>query len=312
MRNLAPIGVSTYSRINHLKQTIEALQKNTLAKESKLHIFSDAPQQGDEEIVAMVRQYIHTIDGFKKVYIIERKTNGRVANNRGGIKQLLDEYGKMIFLEDDIVTAPRFLQFMNDSLEYYKYNEKILTISGYSPPLEIPKNYKHDVFVMKRFSAWGAGFWKEKYDLINHKIDKDEYHKNIKNNKFYKKLIENGEDIPGMLELEVNGRIDALDVKIMYQQVLNDWYSLYPRRSLVQNIGHDSSGIHCGINNKFNVEMWDKLDKFEFIKGIRPDERIIKANRKFRSAGVKGKIVKLTKQIGLYSYLKRINDSIKK
>ena len=58
--------------------------------------------------------------------------------------------------------------------------------------------------------------------------------------------------------------------------------------------------------------MWDKVDKFEFIKDIRPDERIIKANRKFRSAGVKGKIVKLTKQIRLYSYLKRINDSLKK
>jgi hypothetical protein len=312
LRNLAPIGVSTYSRINHLKQTIEALQKNTLSKESDLYIFSDAPKPGDEEKIAKVRNYIHTIDGFKTVNILERKTNSRVKNNRGGIKQLLDEYGRMIFMEDDIVTAPRFLEFMNNALEFYKDDNKIISISGYSPPIILPSDYKNDIYILRRFNAWGVGFWKNKYNLINHKIDKNEYHKNIKNNKFYKKIIENGEDIPGMLEQEVNGRIDALDVKIMYQQVLNDWYSLYPRRSLVQNIGHDSSGIHCGINNKFNVEMWDKVGKFEFIKGIRPDERIIKANRKFRRIGVQGKIVKLTKQIGVYSYLKRINDSIKK
>lgn len=310
MRNLAPIGVSTYSRINHLKQTIEALQKNTLAKNTDLYFFSDAPKQGDEDKVALVRDYIHSISGFKEIVIFERKENRRVKNNRNGIKYLLEKYGRAIFLEEDIVTAPGFLEFMNNALEFYKDDSKILSMSGYSPPIILPSDYKNDIFILRRLSGWGVGFWEKKYDLINHKIDKDEYHKNIKNNKFYKKLIENGEDIPGMLELEVNGRIDALDVKIMYQQVLNDWYSLYPRRSLVQNIGHDSSGIHCGINNKFNVEMWDKVDKFEFIKGIRPDERIIKANRKFRRIGVKGKIVKLAEKIGIYPALKYCKDKI--
>ena len=311
MRNLAPIGVSTYSRINHLKQTIEALQKNTLAKESELYIFSDAPQPGNEEIVAMVRQYIHTIDGFKKVYIIERKSNGRVANNRGGIKQLLDEYGKMIFLEEDIVTAHGFLQFMNDSLEYYKYNEKILTISGYSPPLEIPKDYKHDVFVMKRFSAWGAGFWKEKYKLIQLEIDINEYKDNIKNKEFYKKLIEGGNDIPGMLEKVVNEGIDALDVKIMYQQVLNEWLTLYPRKSLVQNIGHDGSGVHCVVSDKFDVELW-KQTEFKFKKKIKPNKQIILANQKFRRLSLKAKIIEITRSLHIYPVLKIIKIMVPK
>ena len=131
MTDLAPIGVITYSRINHLKQTIGALQKNTLSKESEIYIFSDAPKKGDEKLVAKVRKYLHTIDGFKKVYIYERDTNSRTINTSSGIRTLVEKYGRMIFLEEDIVTAPGFLQFMNDALRYYKNDQRIFSISGY-------------------------------------------------------------------------------------------------------------------------------------------------------------------------------------
>ena len=67
LNNLAPIGVFTYSRINHLRQTIEALKNNTLARESELYIFSDAAKPGDEDKILAVREYIHTINGFKSV-----------------------------------------------------------------------------------------------------------------------------------------------------------------------------------------------------------------------------------------------------
>ena len=156
---LAPIGVSTYSRLYHLKKTIEALQNNTLAKQSELYIFSDAPKEGDEEIVSTVRKYIHTINGFRKVHIIERKTNGRVANNRGGIEELLDKYGKVIFLEEDIVTSAYFLQYMNDALHFYKNDNRISSIAGYCPPIKIPVEYKQDVFILHRFAPWGFAIW---------------------------------------------------------------------------------------------------------------------------------------------------------
>lgn len=314
MRNLAPIGVSTYTRINHLKQTIEALKKNTLAKESDLHIFSDAPKSGDEEKIAKVRNYIHTIDGFKTVNIIERKMNSRVKNNRGGIKQLLNEYGKIIWIEDDIVTAPGFLKFMNDALEFYKDDENILSITGYCPPFKIPKKCEEEVFILQRFSAWGFSTWKEifnpfEFELKQHGIDGF-----LMDKQAIRNFQTNGEDMYQMLLLEYNNGIDALDVKLMYYEYKYNMYTLFPSKSLVQNIGFDGSGIHCGINdkNKYNVELWDKIDGFEFIKDIQPDKRIIKANRKFYRIRVKGKIVKLTKQIGIYSYLKRINDSIQK
>ena len=148
---LAPIGISTYSRIHHLQKTVEALKNNLLASQSELFIFSDAPKAGDEEIVNKVRSYIHTITGFKKIHIIERSTNGRVKNNRGGIQDLLDTYGKCIFMEDDNVTAPGFLNFVNKALETYEENEEILSVTGYTPPINIPNSCDQDFFVLSRF-----------------------------------------------------------------------------------------------------------------------------------------------------------------
>lgn len=309
MDTLAPIGVITYSRINHLKQTIEALQKNILAKESELYIFSDAPQKGDEGIVAKVREYIHTINGFKEVHIVERKTNGRVANGRGGIKQLLDEYGRTIFMEDDIVTAPGFLQFMNDGLEFYKHDDRILSITGYCPPFKIPKECKEEVFILQRFSAWGFSTWKEKFNPFGFELKQHGIDGFLKDKQAIRNFQANGEDMYQMLLLEYNNGIDALDVKLMYYEYKYNMYTLFPSKSLVQNIGHDGSGVHCGVNNKFyHDDLWNKIDNFKFVKDIQVDERIRKTNYKLRRLGFKDKVVNFTKQIGIYPLLRKIKD----
>ena len=308
---LAPIGISVYTRINHFKQCIEALQNNILAEKSVLFVFSDAAKiKEDEDLVKKVQEFTHSITGFKKVNIIERDKNyGSTKNAPFAHREITEKFEKSIFLEDDIVTAPGFLTFMNEALEFYKDDDRILSITGYSPPINLPNEYDNDIFILPRYNGWGTGVWKSLMAEPLNIIEKKEFIK-IKNKK--KVFTVGGEDVLNMIELEINGELNAGDVKVMYYQALNDKYTLYPKKSLTQNIGHDGSGVHCGINNKFNVELWDKVDKFEFIKGIRPDESIIKANRKFRRIGVKGKIAKLSKQIGLYPYLKRINDSIKK
>ena len=313
MRNLAPIGVSTYSRINHLKQTIEALQKNTLAKESNLYIFSDAPKAGDEEKIAKIRNYIHTIDGFKSVNIIERKTNSRVKNNRGGIKQLLDEYGRIIFMEDDIVTAPGFLQFMNDGLDFYKDDKRVLSIAGYCPPIKMPNNYNEDIFLLQRFSAWGFATWEEKFNPFSFELEKHGINKFLNNKISVKEFKKNGEDMYPMLISEKEGKLDALDVKLMFYEFKYDMFSLYPQRTLTQNIGLDGSGVHCGATNKFHhKKLWDKTDNFQFVKNIQIDAGIIKANYKFRKIGLRNKTIVFTKKIGIFPLLKSIKEKIKK
>ena len=70
---VAPIGISVYTRIDHFRRCIEALKNNTLARESELFIYSDAPSNvNDACLVGEVRKYAHSIRGFKSVRVIER------------------------------------------------------------------------------------------------------------------------------------------------------------------------------------------------------------------------------------------------
>ncbi|TDX58923.1 glycosyltransferase [Orenia marismortui] len=285
MKDLAPIGISTYSRINHLTQTIEALRKNTLANQSELYIFSDAPKEGDEEIVAEIREYIKTIDGFKKVYIIEREKNGRVANNRNGIKQLLNKHGKMIWLEDDIVTASGFLTFMNKALDFYEDDDRVLSITGYSPPIKSPKEYNKDIFLLQRFSGWGFATWKDKFDPYRFELSKYEITKFLDNNIKIEQFKKNGKDMFETLLKQYYGEFNGLDVQVMFYQFQHDLFTIYPIESLVQNIGFDGSGLHSEATNKFHIDrLWDKKDNFMFKKNITVDERIRKSNYNFRSS----------------------------
>ncbi len=287
MNQLAPIGISTYKRLAHLKETVNALRKNHLAEQSDLYIFSDFPKKGDEESVNNVRKYIHSIDGFKKVECIERTNNDRVFNGRNGIKFLLDKYEKCLFLEEDIVTAPGFLKFMNDALIFYRNDARILSLSGYRPPYKLYSKFDKDVFLLQRFCAWGFGTWKHKFDPFNFDVQQHNVQSFLKDRRAIKNIKKNGNDIYKMLLKEVKGELDALDVKLMFYEFKYNKFTLYPRESLVQNIGHDGTGIHCGVNTKFNHEkLWGKKDCFTFEKGIILDQKIVRINRRFRNPNV--------------------------
>ena len=281
--DLAPIGLSTYSRLPHLKKTIEALKANTLAQESELYVFSDAAKLGDEEKVAVIRKYIDTINGFKKVHVIKRQENSRVRNSRDGVAILLEKYRKCIFLEEDIVTAPGFLRFMNESLNVYENKKKIFSISGYSPPINIPDDYTSDFFILRRACSWGMGIWHDRFEKISY-LDNAEVLNRFSSHREVEELSKYGEDLLKMILRDAEGKIDAFDVKIFYHQFLNEEYTVYPRKSLVRNIGHDGSGVHCGKTNKFDVELWDKL-AFEIDDKVDLDDRIVQSNYRFREIG---------------------------
>lgn len=282
---LAPVGLSVYNRLPHIKKTVAALTQNRLASDTELYIFSDAPRVGDEALVDEVRNYLHSIAGFKRVEIVERAENNRVANNRNGMRQLLDSFGKIIWLEEDVVTAKGFLEFMNSALDFYESDSRIFSISGYAPPLKL--NLREDVFALGRFCAWGFAMTGSSFESIKtipvdapDTIDKS-------------RMSLYGDDIYRMLCMDASGQIDALDVKAMYHQYQTSKLTIYPRESLVQNIGCDGSGLHCGKTSKFTHSiLWDKCGDFKFIEAIKPKATVVHANQVFRKAkeysGLKG------------------------
>lgn len=269
--NLAPIGVSTYKRKTHIERTLRHLAANKLAKDSELYIFSDYPRPGDEKEVAEVRRLIKGIQGFKKVHVIERETNDRVFNNRGGITSLLDEFGRCIFLEEDIVTAPTFLNFINEGLEFYRDKKDIFAICGYTPPLNFQRYYKDNAYICRRFSAWGFGIWKDRYESIL----MENLHLNHLNTAQLKRLKSAGNDLIDMAIRKSQGTLEALDVRINFTMAKIFQRVVCPTVSLTNNTGHDGTGIHCGINTYFETELDQREDiNFDF-KRLKENRRIL-------------------------------------
>lgn len=259
---LAPIVLFVYNRSWHTRQTIEALQKNELAAESDLFIFADGPKTNATEIcrlqIIQVRKYIHSIGGFKSVTIEEAPTNKGLANSViAGVTKIINKYGKVIVVEDDIVSHPFFLRFMNDALDTYQKNSKIFVICATMEKFDFPRFYNKDVFLTYRMGSWGWATWKDRFDSINWDINTYPIIKNT-TNKQISKLCRGGSDLWPMLQDQLYGRIDAWDILMQYNMSIQNKYSIRPVKSMVSNIGMDGTGIHCGNSNIQLLPLYDK------------------------------------------------------
>lgn len=249
---LAPIVLFVYNRPWHTRQTVEALRKNILAAGSELFVFSDAPKnEAAAASVSEVRKYIRAISGFKKVTVMERPENWGLAKSIvEGVTSIVNEHGRVIVLEDDLVTSPYFLDYMNDALEVYKDEKKVMHVSGYFFPTqaELPETF----FYRQAFS-WGWGTWSRAWrefepdaqQLKQRMIKKPSgvYGFNLDGSfNFFSAVLDNAE-----------GRIRTWAVKWYASVFLSDGLCLHPKSSLVINIGHDKSGEHCEDTDLYNT-----------------------------------------------------------
>ena len=136
----APIALFVYKRPEHTRQTIAALRENLLAADSDLVVFSDAPRsEVDMSAVAEVRQLLASLDGFKSITVIERTQNLGLANSIiDGVNMLCSKYGRVIVVEDDLVTSPYFLTYMNDGLRCYENDDDVVIVQLCFRPNELP------------------------------------------------------------------------------------------------------------------------------------------------------------------------------
>jgi len=259
---LSPILLFVYNRPYHTKQTIEALQKNDLAKESKIFIYSDAPKdENAKQGVEEVRSYIKSIDGFKDITIIEREKNFGLADSIiNGVTKIVNRYGKVIVLEDDLVTSPYFLRFMNEALEFYEYEKRVWHISGWNYPIDTKG--LDDVFLWRVMNCWGWATWKDRWEYYEKNIDR--LVEKFSKDDIYKFNLDGVENFWSQVLANRDKKINTWAIFWYATIFKHNGLSLNPAISYVRNIGHDSSGVHCGESDfQDNVLLNDK-DKINF------------------------------------------------
>lgn len=285
----APIIVTVYDRLQHFQQCIGALQRNGPAKESELYVVSDAPGKPEHAPkVEQVRAYAQSITGFRKLHLVFREENyGAFRSILAITLQVVNQHGRFIFLEDDVIASPSFLDYLNDGLNFYEADQRIFSVAAYTFPVQFPKDFEADVFFFPANCPWGFATWKDRWGKVDFSA-KDRYAVALGNRKLYKKLISTGSYVMQLLRSDSQGRIEAPDVRSAFHQFIHEVYTVYPRVSKVMNIGLDGSGMHSGIdkNNKYLVQPDTSTNKTTFDADVRLVPAIIKRVRNFQDGNL--------------------------
>ncbi|HKY70320.1 MAG TPA: glycosyltransferase [Nitrospira sp.] len=285
----APIALFVYNRPDHVLRTISALQANPLARKSPLYVFSDGPN-GSQDIAAVqaVRRIVKSVTGFDEIVVRHQPKNlGLAQSIIAGVTELSAAYGHVIVLEDDLVVAPGFLTFMNQALQRYEHEPRVMQVSGYMFPVERPKRLGQ-TFFCRVPTSWGWATWARAWERLS--LDSTQMLESLRSPERREAFNLNGA-YPYFEHLiqQAEGKLDVWGVRWYASMFTAGGLCLYPGQSLVQNIGMDGTGMHCGRSSDFDVELsvcetWKLPDRVQesapafeairsFLIGLRAQKR---------------------------------------
>ncbi len=260
---LAPICLFVFKRLDLTQQVVASLQNNKLAAQSHLYIFSDAAaKEEDKQVVEEVRSFIRNIEGFASVTLRFSDENKGLANSViAGVSEVVNERGKAIVLEDDLVLSDNFLNFMNDALNWYENDERVFAVCGYTVPIRTKENI--DVYFTGRGSSWGWATWKNRWDKIDWAMK--EYNAFTKDKAAQKRFNRNGSDLTKLLRLQMEGKRNSWAIRWAYAQFKLGTYTVFPTVSKVANDGFGGNATHtAGLHQTRFSTVLDKSGKTKF------------------------------------------------
>jgi hypothetical protein len=243
----APILLFCYNRLDHTRRTLKALRRNEFADRSDLFIFSDGAKTFEEQnLVNDLRKHLRSVEGFKSVTLIERRENYGLAKSIiDGVTEYVKEYDRVIVVEDDIVTSPGFLSFMNRALEYYQDDKKLWHISGWNYPIK--SENLDDVFMWRAMNCWGWATWSDRW--VNFEKNPNRLVQNWTEAQKKEFDLDGYNDFWSQVEANLNGEMNTWAI-FWYATIFeNKGLCLNPTQSFVENIGFDGSGENCEIDS---------------------------------------------------------------
>ena len=283
MNKLAPVVVFVYRRADNTKKVLQSLSECEFAYMTELYIFSDAAKNIEiEDEVQAVRAVIHDKKWksiFKSVNIDEADVNRGLANSViQGVSKVIEQYGKVIVVEDDNVVSSDFLAFMNGALDFYEDDPMVGHIGGYTMPIQFPSDYNHDVYLMGRGSSYSWATWKKYWEKVDWEVK--DYDQFKKSKKLIRAFNAYGNTRSKMLDAQINGKIDSWAIRFSYYMFRNNLFAILPVKTRVVNNGYGEKSTHnTGVDKRFISKFDDDLKPVKF-EHVQLDDRIVKAYSK--------------------------------
>ena len=291
--NIAPIVIFSFNRPKKIKKLLKSLKKNRLSKLSKIYIFQDNFKlKKDRKKVLENIKFFNSLTGFKKINFILRKKNyGFYKNFYGGLKFFFKYEKKGIILEDDLIVSKHFLNYMNEALNKYQSNKKVWHISGWNYDIEIQNQY--DAYFGKHISSWGWATWRDRFI---------KYEKNPsillrwKENRIKKFNLNNSYNFYSQIQRNHSGAIDTFAIFWYVTIFKRNGYTLFPKKTLVKNIGFGKSATHSKIKGLFLNEKLSQKKNFIFPNEVTEDLIISKkVENYFKKMKIKNYFLKIFK-----------------
>ena len=288
-KTLAPIILFVYNRPEYTKRTVEALKRNEHASESELFVFADGPKEDASEEqhnkIRQVREYISSIEGFKNVHIeLSDKNKGLAESIINGVTKIVNLYGRVIVLEDDMITSPYFLQYVNQSLDLYELNENVVCINGFNLLKDAP--IKDRTYFQYGADCGGWATWERGWRMFN--TNTRDLQKQILSNRWLRKIFTYNGTYPylEMLQDQIEGKIDSWAIRWYASAVISQKLCLYPTKSLIQNIGF-GDGTHTHDSNAYEATITADKTITDFPKIVIEDSKVMRKEweKLFRKLG---------------------------
>lgn len=242
-RAWAPVALFIFKRPDHVRRTIASLQACIGYEESPIVVFADGPA-GPRDIpgVERARAVARSLLGDRAT-LVERDANlGLDRSIIEGVTDVCARYGEVVVVEDDLVVAPGFLQFLNRGLRRYEDEPRVMQVSGHM--FDVPALRDHDeAILLPMTTSWGWATWRRawgQFDLIAHR-----WRERLADEPTRRRFDLDGHfAYSRMLAREMARPLPAWDIRWYYSVFVRGGLGLFPPRTLVVNAGFDGSGTH--------------------------------------------------------------------
>jgi predicted SAM-dependent methyltransferase len=262
-----PVLLLIFKRLDTTKQVLEAIRQ---AQPTYLYIASDGPRQeysGEAEKVQTVREYvINNIDWECHVNTLFREQNlgGPLAVTQA-LTWFFNQVNEGIILEDDCLPTPSFFRFCETMLERYRYDDRMLMVSGRNPFGEFTPDGAKNYFLANIGHTWGWATWKRAFQGFTLDLPSPEDNLFMSRLQKASRSIAEFENAKRNLVKMNSKNHPHWDFLWNIRQILEQKYAIFPCKNMIKNIGFSQEATHTKAGE-------DTLPVFEMQSDFSPEE----------------------------------------
>lgn len=241
--SLAPVALFTYNRPDHTRRTLEHLIRCRGFERTPVWVFCDAPRTPeDSDAVTRTRRVTRELLGERAHYVDAETNLGLARSIIRGVTRVCEAHGRVIVLEDDLLVDPGFLAYMNEGLERYENEARVMQVAGYQYPIE-GFAARRRALVLPFITTWGWATWARAWKAFDPEARGWEA---LRDDRALRRRF----DVAGvgqfsdMLIWQMEGQSDAWGSRWYWSVFREHGVAIWPPQSLVKNIGYDGSGRH--------------------------------------------------------------------